>query len=333
MIQPTLTLNFARTGQLGRRVNFSRSSTGVYTGYDGILKYAGIDEPRFDYDASGNSLGLLIEEQRTNLIIYSQAFGLGNKYGATVTDDAAVAPDGTLTADKLIESTEDRDHGVSRSAHVVAGTYTESIYLKAAGRDYAYLWLDNGSGVTNTLRVNLTSGDFAFTKLSEDVYSDISASVSAVGGGWWRASITSTTPYTFVAIRIYCGDFYDSDLNYGTPLYTGDGTSGIYLWGAQLESGATPSSYTSTTTATVTRTADAAELSGDPFASWINTEGTLLAKYKNAGWLYNDTPPTDSLDLTKYIDDYSTSAAGDTIERVIFYPRTLTAAQRGRIMI
>jgi hypothetical protein len=333
MIQPTLALNFARTRRLGRRVNFSRSSTGVYTGYDGILKYAGINEPRFDYDASGNSLGLLIEEQRTNLIIYSQAFGLGNKYGATVTDDAAVAPDGTLTADKLIESTEDRDHGVSRSAPVVAGTYTESIYLKAAGREYAYVWFDNGSGVTNTLRVNLTSGDFAFTVFNEASYSDISASVSDVGGGWWRVSITATTPYTTVAVRIYCGGFHDSAATFGTPRYTGDGTSGIYLWGAQLEAAATPSSYTPTTTAAVTRTADSAEISGDPFASWIHTEGTLLAKYRNAGWLYNDTPPTDSLDLTKYIDDYSTTAAGDTIERVIFYPRTLTAAQRGRIML
>jgi len=342
MIQPTLALNFARTRQLDQRVNFSRSSTGVYTGYDGILKYAGINEPRFDYGASGNSLGLLIEEQRTNLIKYSQNFShstWNNPAWAgcvtTITPDATAAPDGTLTASKVSESLAYGGQGISYYVlGLTAGTYSVSIYLKAAERGYAYLWFNNSSAETNTLRVDLTSGDFAFTKLREDVYSDISASVEGAGGGWWRASITSTTPYTSVALRIFCGDFYDSDLNYGTPLYTGDGTSGIYLWGAQIELGATPSSYTPTTAgAAVTRTADAAEISGDPFASWIHTEGTLLAKYKNAGWLYNDTPPTDSLDLTKYIDDYSTSAAGDTIERVIFYPQTLTATQRGVIML
>jgi hypothetical protein len=185
MIQPTLALNFARTGQLDRRVNFSRSSTGVYTGYDGVLKYAGISEPRFDYGASGNSLGLLIEEQRTNLIKYSQNFSHStwNKVAwagclTTITPDATAAPDGTLTASKVSESLVYGAQGISYYVTgLTAGTYSVSIYLKAAERDYAYVWFNNSSAETNTLRVDLTSGDFAFTKLREDVYSDISASV------------------------------------------------------------------------------------------------------------------------------------------------------------
>jgi len=324
MIQPTLALNFARTGQLDRRVNFSRSSTGVYTGYDGILKYAGINEPRFDYDASANSLGLLIEEQRTNLALYSDSISSWPSSGVSVSSDAIAAPDSISLADHIIESATDDFHRVYRdNVTLSAGqSYALSIYAKAGGRNTLTIYFYNKTlfgSVNHGVNVDLITGDYTVVGSPDHI------DVAALNDGWYRVGF-SATPTTSGNSGIH------AYLN-SAASYLGDGTSGIYLWGAQLELGATPSSYIPTTTATVTRTADAAELSGDPFDSWIHTEGTLLAKYKTTGWLYNDTPPTDSLDITKYIDDYSTSAAGDTIERVLFYPRTLTAAQRGRIML
>ena len=324
MIQPTLTLNFARTGQLDRRVNFSRSSTGVYTGYDGILKYAGIAEPRFDYDASGNSLGLLIEAQRTNRKTYSDFIGGGwDVTNTTVSVESHTAPDGSAQTAKAVPTTDEVSHSVYIRSNTI---YTDepicgSVYLKSAGypigrfhvQGAGRVWFDLSTGQMETLTVE--AADFSY-------------SMHPIGDDWHRIILSGTSPETSTIGYFIVGVYPDG--GFTNP---GDGTSGLYVWGAQIEAALDASSYIPTTSATVTRTADSAEISGDPFASWIHTEGTLLAKYRDAGWLYNDTPPTDSLDLTKYIDDYSTSAAGDTIESVIFYPRTLTATQRGVIML
>jgi hypothetical protein len=63
--------------------------------------------------------------------------------------------------------------------------------------------------------------------------------------------------------------------------YTGDGTSGIYIWGAQIEAGAFPTSYIPTTTAAVTRSADAASMTGTNFSSWYRAAGgTLFTRHR-----------------------------------------------------
>jgi hypothetical protein len=59
-IRPTLDLNFARVKALDPRITFTRSSGGSYVGADGLIKYAGVNEARFDHDpVTGESLGLL----------------------------------------------------------------------------------------------------------------------------------------------------------------------------------------------------------------------------------------------------------------------------------
>jgi hypothetical protein len=68
------------------------------------------------------------------------------------------------------------------------------------------------------------------------------------------------------------------DGEWANRVYTGDGTSGLYIWGAQLEAGAFPTSYIPTTSATVTRAADNASMVGSNFSSWYNqSEGTIFA--------------------------------------------------------
>ena len=76
-VRPTLNLNFARSKTLDPRITFTRASTGTYVGSDGLIKTAVADEARFDHDPeTGESLGLLIEGSRTNLINYSEDFSL-----------------------------------------------------------------------------------------------------------------------------------------------------------------------------------------------------------------------------------------------------------------
>ena len=77
---PTLNLNFSSARTLDPRINFQRASNGTYVGVDGFIKYAGTNQPRIEYSftATGQSLGLLIEEQRANIIRYSN--NIGNSY-------------------------------------------------------------------------------------------------------------------------------------------------------------------------------------------------------------------------------------------------------------
>jgi hypothetical protein len=74
-VRPTLDLNFARVKALDPRITFTRASGGSYVGADGLIKYAGVNEARFDHNpTTGESLGLLVEEQRTNLLLRSEEF-------------------------------------------------------------------------------------------------------------------------------------------------------------------------------------------------------------------------------------------------------------------
>ena len=74
-VSPSLTLDFANSRRLDPRITFTRSSTATYVGSNGLIKTAPVDEARFDHDPETlESLGLLIEESRTNLISYSQDF-------------------------------------------------------------------------------------------------------------------------------------------------------------------------------------------------------------------------------------------------------------------
>ena len=73
-VEPSLNLDFANSKKLDSRINFVRGSTATYTDESGIIRTAAQDEARFDHDSDGNSLGLLIEESRTNLVTYSEDY-------------------------------------------------------------------------------------------------------------------------------------------------------------------------------------------------------------------------------------------------------------------
>ena len=317
MIRPTLALNFARTGQLDRRITFGRSSAATEMDYAGVLRSLGIGKPRFDHDASGNCLGLLIEPQSTNQAEYSR-IGDGTGWNVARATAAAAtsitAPDGSNDAALL-----------SDSASAPGSSFLYQSVFRATGDNCASIYVKRDPTATSSVAsVTVTDSSVYFDLDTGTVTSSNDGGAIDAGNGWYRLYVTwvETEGYTGNVLFIkITGTTADLD------------TNRFYIWGAQLEAGTAPTSYIPTAAATATRAADSAILTGAGFDSWIHTEGTLLAKYKDAGWLYNDTPPTDSIDLTKYIDDYSTSAAGERIERLLFYPRTLTAAQRGKIML
>ena len=236
------------------------------TKYQPVLQTAINNTARFDHNpTTGESLGLLIEESRTNLIPYSEEFdnAVWTKGNATITANTIIAPDGTLTGDKLVENTATSTHGVQKTgiAVTVGVTYTMSAFIKKGERTTATI-----SCSTSRLQMNTTFDLEAGTVVSS---SASSSTITNVGNGWYRVTATNTlTSAGAVAPFILLQTF--------SP-YTGDGYSGIYIWGIQLEAGSFPTSYIKTTASQVTRSVDDAKILD--ITDWYNyNEGTIYAE-------------------------------------------------------
>lgn len=236
-------------GSVPGAYTFSRS--GAQTGVDSsnLLYQAATGVPAYI-----NGQGVLLEAARTNLALRSEEFdhaGWG-KIRSSVTSSAAVAPDGTTTADMLVEDTTATNTHYVQQTFVKAAsalTYTFSVYLKAATRSWARIALGSTTPALAVAYINLSAGSVGTTSLSTFTELSVAPPVS-VGNGWWRCGVTATSDAT-TALQIDVS-LADGD---ASPSYTGDGASGIYVWGAQLEQAAFASSYIPTTSAAVTRNA------------------------------------------------------------------------------
>ena len=267
---PSLDLQFADRKSLvdaisgSNLITFTRSGDATYVDSDGLIKTAGTNVPRFDHNpTTGECLGLLVEEQRTNLLLRSEEFDHASwsKAASTTVANAIVAPNGSTVAEKLVEDATTNLHYIFQIISVIAGTsYTVSVYAKAAERSEIYVDL-------TTFNSAFLSGSDGYFNLSNGTVrlqgANATARISSAGNGWYRCSVTATAQATVTAV-INSG----ATSNGTTFFYAGDGTSGIYLWGAQLEAGASPTSYIPTTTSAVTRNADVASITGTNFSSW-----------------------------------------------------------------
>jgi hypothetical protein len=269
-VLPTLDLDFANSKTLDPRITFTRSSGGSYVGPDGILRYAGVNEARFDHDPNtGESLGLLIEESRTNLLLRSEDLNTSwNKINCTISANSVAAPDGLTTADLLIESLDATNitHTAAQNVNIVSGTvYTFSAFIKAApGARNVFLFVSNTNfSVTPGALFNLSNGTVSGIQ-------NATASITSFPNGWYRCVLTT------VAATSSGANAFNFRLGNGsTTSYVGDGISGIYIWGAQVEAASFPTSYIPTTASTVTRSADTPNITNT--TSFFNsTEGTLF---------------------------------------------------------
>ena len=186
---------------------------------------------------------ILLEPQRTNLVKRSQEFDNASwlKYQVSVTANALTAPDGTLTAD-LATVTSNSGNRLNQAVAVTASTtYTFSFYAKAG---------------------TLETSKYSVYDLTNSAYI-LYPVVYSMTGEWQRITLTFTTPVGCTNIWIY------------TSHETASGT--YYVWGAQLEAGAYPTSYIPTTTGTVTRNADVCVKTG--ISDLLNpSEGTFYAE-------------------------------------------------------
>jgi len=233
--------------------------------------------PRFDHNpTTGESLGLLVEEQRTNLFTKSEEFDDAAlaKSNVTITADATAAPTGATTADKMLETTFNGVHEIrSTSVSLTSGvTYSVSLFAKEAEKRYLRIGFSGAWGTSNNYAIfDLQDGSNTYKGNASLI-----ASSQAFPGGWYRLILTWTV-VTTATNTLFFG--INNDSTTGTS-YTGVATDGLFLWGAQLEAGAFPTSYIPTTAATVTRSADVASISGSNFSSWFNqSEGSLFVGF------------------------------------------------------
>jgi hypothetical protein len=251
---------------------YTATTTQPITNYIPVLETAASGVARFDHNPTTfESLGLLIEEQRTNLLLYSEEFdnGAWGKNNVTVSANAILAPSNATTADKIIENTVNGNHRLeipgSPLPVLANSVITLSIFAKAAERNFIRVSDDSGSSAWSAF-FNIANGTIG------DLGSASTATITPVGNGWYRCALTYTTTTTFVR-----GRFGLASGN-GTSSYTGDGTSGAFFWGTQLELG-TLTSYIPTVASQVTRATDAASMTGTNFSSWYNAaEGTMYAE-------------------------------------------------------
>lgn len=284
------------SGILDSRVTFTRASTATFVGSNGLIQTAAINAPRFDYNpVTLAPLGLLIEEARTNLLTYSADITdavwlmLGSA-GASRTANVTAAPDGTTTADRYTVGTGSGAWYIANYANpnITSGqAYTSSVYVKANGLNFVFVRPHNNSvnfGASGFI-VSLIDGTITYP--SSPTLPASTGTVTNAGNGWWRITATSTanatvTPTTGGPGIWPCNSVNFSATNGTAPAnFTGDGVSGIFIWGAQLEAGRFATSYIPTGAATATRNADIATMTGTNFSSWYNaSEGTFFASFE-----------------------------------------------------
>jgi len=226
--------------------------------------------PRFDYDpVTLAPKGLLIEEQRTNLLLYSEQFdnAAWTNSGATVTANSIAAPSGEISADTIARTTSTADAIYNTIAFTGDGVKTVSIWIKKGTSPSPLIALLDATASTYRLWADVTwSGttpSLAFTNGSL-------ISSTNYGNGWWRLELATTAVTAANANRLYIYAGRTGSVNGDT----------VYCWGAQAENATFATSYIPTVASQVTRSADVATMTGTNFSSWYNQpQGTFVASY------------------------------------------------------
>lgn len=269
---PTLDFDFTG-GAIPDVLTFARAGTATYFDSNGVMQTAAAGAARLDHDPVTKAVkGILLESSRTNQFLHSQDFANAawTKARITLTANANVAPDGTMTGTRIQETAEASTKVFQQSQTFAAGSQTVSIYAKAGERNWFYIGISNGG--TFSAHFNLTDGTIGTTA------GVVTAKATHVGNGWYRCTLTWTAVAGsgIVFFRIASAS--------NTTVYTGDGVSGLYVWGSQDEAGIFASSYIPTTSGSVTRLADTLELQGVNFTNWIHADkGSMFVEFIGHG--------------------------------------------------
>jgi hypothetical protein len=250
----TLDLSFMTPGTLDPRITFTRASSATYTDASGVIQTAAVNAPRWDY-TGGVLRGLLIEEARTNIWLQSAdasnaawtKYGNGGPAAPVVIGNQQTSPDGTITAASVAFNacpTSPAASSVRQTLAVTAAQYTFSVYLKGVvGGEQLYLCATPDGISYARQRFTLTNT-------------------------WVRYVLTTGTLTAGTQVFEIGADLRDTSQTATLAL-------SAYVWGAQVEQGAFPTSYIPTTSVSVTRAADVASMPTN--VSWFSAGPSSLA--------------------------------------------------------
>ncbi len=277
--QPALDLNFTsgvfrRNGlirDLDQILSFARATPATYIGADGVLTTAPINAPRFDH--SSGARALLMEPAATNLLTYSSDIEIWGWDGIATEANVATAPDGTLTADRIVETASENHHRVKKMGLSISPqSYTASIYAKAeegAARALQITMFDGAGGWQAVGVFDLTPGAVR----SKSGSSLIDARITALADGWVRCELIGACTLASANAQVLFNLIAP-----GGTIYAGDGVSSLTLWGAQLEVGPRATSLIQTGSTPAIRAQDVlGEIDLAPFwAGSVDKHGTIV---------------------------------------------------------
>lgn len=253
-------------------------SVSYTAGYEAASPYP-MNHPRILWDSARFQEVTAPSGLFTNRVLWSEAFSNAAwiKTNIAFTPDAVAAPDGSLTADQLVENTATAVHLTSQVPGVTPpdnATVTLSVYVKANGRDFFWLETRTKAITFPNAFFNLATGVVAAT------FNGASATITPVGGGWYRCTLTANVLTGAGAPQFTCGPSVAA--NSAGRTYLGNGSSGVYLWGAQFEVGAVATGYIPTTSVQASSSLTGRNLNrlGVPDTSTFGTvEGTGVRSF------------------------------------------------------
>ena len=260
---------------------FARGSVATRINAQGLIENVASGQSRLDYPMiDGVQKGCphhILEPARTNLVKYSESFSQSYwaKTRASITSNSTISPDGSSNASKLIEDTANGSHFLLvqpvYTTSSVNNVVSLSLFAKKSERDLQIQSFASGGGENPKLNFDLTNG----TATSVGTGATPTFSIQSFGNDWFRCSLTYTVSQSNSGVR-----FYISMVNNNSSSYQGDGSSGFYIWGAQLEIGSFPTSYipTSGQSSGVTRSAETANGAGNA-STFNDSEGVLFAEF------------------------------------------------------
>jgi hypothetical protein len=274
----------------GADFTFTRATTATRVNASGLIESVASGLLRIDYPVTGGCPAALIEPAATNLVVQSQnwlASGWRSDASSNVTTvtgtSGTLDPLGTNTANAISPTSGNVGHfkvGSDGTINFTSGTiHTFSGFFKqgtgSAGR---YVQLTSPAVPFTQLfyaNFDLQLGTIVATgSVSSD--SNRAASIESYGNGWYRCRVTATCNVTATSVGFVANLITASGDTRG-PSFAGTTTDILYGWGAQLETGAIPTTYIPTTTASATRNADVCSVSG--VSGYIGqTEGTIYAE-------------------------------------------------------
>ena len=302
--KPVLDFNFAAEKKLDSRIQFTRASIATFVDKKGIVRYVSDNQPRFDHHpTSGVSLGLLLEQQSINYQPYSVDMSQGaNNNEVTVENNAAIAPDGTMSASKITGGTNQNTsqrlgwttQGVASNSYTMWSIWLKSEETSCIIQIYSNTYTFGADVLTVELADGTMgghSGDFGDGTFRYNL--------EKYPNKWWRLSwggngnAGGNSGGMYVAVV--------PALNSARAANTGSTGKVWYAWGLQEEVGTQAkfaTSYIPTNGSAVTRAADRGTIDGDDFNDFFDRyQGAVVHEVSNAiqswtgggsGWEFNN---------------------------------------------